>query len=49
MDAAHSNKIGYPNNTLLTYTLPADGQGEGERRRVRPAWALTNGVRVPCE
>ena len=34
MDAAHSNKIGYPNNTLLTYTLPADGQGEGERRRV---------------
>ena len=22
MDSAHSNKIGYPNNTLLTYTLP---------------------------
>ena len=23
----------WPNNTLLTYTLPADGQGEGERGR----------------
>jgi hypothetical protein len=33
MDSGHSSKIGYPNNTLLTYTLPADGQGEGERGR----------------
>jgi len=34
MDSAHSNEARWPNNTLLTYTLPADGQGEGERRRV---------------
>ena len=22
MDSGHSSKIGYPNNTLLSYTLP---------------------------
>ena len=31
MDSGHSNETEWPNNTLLTYTLPADGQGEGER------------------
>jgi len=33
MACAHSNERQWPNNTLLTYTLPADGQGEGERGR----------------
>ena len=31
MDSGHSNETECPNNTLLTYTLSADGQDEGER------------------
>jgi hypothetical protein len=31
MDFGHSHETEWPNNTLFTYTLPADGQGEGER------------------
>lgn len=30
MDSGRSNEIKRTNSTLLTYTLPADGQGEGE-------------------
>jgi hypothetical protein len=33
MDSGHRNETRWPNHTLLTYTLPADGQGEGERGR----------------
>ena len=33
MDSGHSNETEWPNNTLLTYTLPADGQSEGELGR----------------
>ena len=33
MDFGHSNETRWPNHTLLAYTLPADGQGEGERGR----------------
>jgi hypothetical protein len=33
MDSWRSNETEWPNNTLLTYTLSADGQGEGERGR----------------
>lgn len=31
MDYGHRNKIRWPNPTLLTYTSPGDGPGEGER------------------
>ncbi len=33
MDSGHSNETEWPNNTLLTYTLPADWQSEEERGR----------------
>ena len=32
MDSRRSNEARWPNNTLLAYTLPADGQGEGYER-----------------
>jgi len=42
MDYGHRNRTRWPNHTLLTYTLPADGQGEGERGR-QPAAIENNG------
>ncbi len=33
MDSGRSNETEWPNNTLLSLILPADGQGEGERGR----------------
>ena len=31
MDSGHRNATRWPNHTLLTYTLPANSQGEGKR------------------
>ena len=38
---------GWPNNTLLTYTLPADGQGEGERGRYAHNSQLPHTLHTP--
>ena len=35
MDCERRNETEWPNHTLLAYTSPADGQGEGERGRLR--------------